>query len=477
MVSPSFVWSAGLVALALGLPAFAEPAARPEVKTFTALTGRLDLSQGEVTNTFHKLKIPTGPIAVYRFVADVVEKDAEGNVIPVPIFDAYLHHHVVGSNHEAYQEEKTKWGPMKPSAFSRSVGFGAGTESRGTPQEFYYPYAFATIEGEDEWIANVHVINTRKLPTETAHHCLECPCTSEDVFTENAVNGFKFASEDCNAELRYENNSVCSVKTYHGGLRCCENGAFCLERSELSKEEPKSTYYLRYTISYSEIVPEIRPLYLASCCDASGDMDHYGNIEYDIPVCNPEIHPGCVHTLSTRQRLDRDGASLFSFRQSRGQLPAVDREVELVFAVGHQHRGGMGMSIYNDATGELVCNSVPQYGSGHEVGNEKDYVVAMTPCTFDPPVRMRASDVIRVVALYNNTLPHTGAMSLMYLAVSDVGTDSVELSAAARAHRAGSFWAYPAVFAGAAVGTLVLALVVVKRVKQRRGYTPLARPN
>ncbi|TMW65802.1 hypothetical protein Poli38472_003567 [Pythium oligandrum] len=452
------------------------PASRPEVKRFTAFTRPLELEQGEVTNTFHRLEIPKGPIAVYRFEADVVEKGDDGKPIPTPIFDAYLHHHVVGSNHKAYAKESGKWAPMKPVNFSRSVGFGAGTESRGTPQEFYYPYAFVTVEGEDEWFANVHVINTRKMTPANAHKCLECPCTSEDVFTKTSVNGRKFFPDSCNAELRHENNTVCAAATYHGGLRCCEEAAFCLEKEDLT-ETPKSTYYLRYTIEYSEVTPENRPLYLAGCCDASGDFTNHGNIEYDIPPCDPIVHPGCVHTLSTRQYLDKDISTPYNFLQGNGDLS--DREVDVVFAVGHQHRGGMGISLYNDATGELICNSVPHYGSGDVVGNEKDYVVAMTTCTFDPPLRMRASDVVRVVSLYNNTMPHTGAMSLMYLAISDVGTTSVALMASVKSDGSSiKLITGSTVFViGGVVAALVVIVGVTKHLKKRRGYSPLLSTN
>ena len=38
--------------------------------TFTALTGALPLYPGEVTNTWHRLDIPSGPLAISEFSAD-----------------------------------------------------------------------------------------------------------------------------------------------------------------------------------------------------------------------------------------------------------------------------------------------------------------------------------------------------------------------------------------------------------------------
>ena len=435
-------------------------ATQPEMKRFTALTPPLSLLQGEVTNTFHRLSIPQGPIAVYRFQADVVEKDAHGNVVPVPTYDAYLHHHVFGSTHTQYDAMKSRKAPMKPTSFSRSVAFGAGTECRGTPQEFYFPYAFMTVEGEDEWLANVHIINTRKMSPERAHRCLECPCTSEDTFTADSVNGMPIHATSCNPQLLDDENTVCSAKTYHGGLRCCQDAEFCLEHGDLEvAASSNATFYLRYSLEYAAIVPENRPLYLAACCDASGSLKHMGNVEYDVPVCDPNTHPGCVHTLSTRQRLNSGSIPLFSYQQ---HSPEPEREVELVYAVGHQHRGGLGIQLYDDASGDLLCASVPKYGSGTEAGNEDGYVVSMSTCTFDPPRRMRTTDIVRVVALYNNTLSHTGVMSLMYMALSDFPLENdarVNTLATASSSTSKWGWLMLGVFAGGVACALVTAFV------------------
>ena len=106
----------------------AAPESMPKVKRHVAYTNPVTLKQGEVTNSFHKLQIPEGPIAVYRFAADVVEKDEKGEFVPVPNFDAYLHHHVVGTDLSVadYKHDKEKWTPMKNNKVSRAVGFGAG---------------------------------------------------------------------------------------------------------------------------------------------------------------------------------------------------------------------------------------------------------------------------------------------------------------------------------------------------------------
>jgi hypothetical protein len=192
----------------------------------------LPLYPGEVTNSFHHIPIPKGPIAIYEFAADILEKDIhDGSIVAVPLTDAYLHHHVVVSNHKSYNHMKHWWSPMKPKDANRGVGFGAGTESRGTPQKFYPPYAFTTVKGEDELLANVHIINTRNVNVMMdANRCLECPCTTVDVnFPTNktlltSVAKRRRSWEKCQLELvgPDEHNTACSVETYHGGILCCE---------------------------------------------------------------------------------------------------------------------------------------------------------------------------------------------------------------------------------------------------------------
>merc|ERR1711907_79807 len=93
--------------------------------------------------------------------------------------------------------------------------------------------------------------------------------------------------------------------------------------------------------------------------------------------------------------------------------------VSLVYAVGHLHVGGLSLDLYDDETGELICHSVPKYGTGEEAGDEKGYLVGMSSCTFDPPLRMTKDAVVRTVARYNNTVPHHGVMALWLMEVAD----------------------------------------------------------
>jgi len=462
--------------------------AQPELKKYESLTRAMPLYPGEVSNSFHTIVIPPGPIALYEFSADVIEIDPEsGDYIQVPLSDAYLHHHVVSSNHSFYAEEENKkhWWPMKhKESGGRGVGFGAGTESRGTVQRFPFPYAFTTIEGEDQLVANVHVINTRDIEVEKAHHCLECPCTREDkdmkfhktsvmdIFikkkeaaymkkhglsmkdfssprtnTSNSSDLLDVVTERrlhwdrCNDELMNAQNSACYPDLYVGGLICCEDGEFCLDEYYKTEEElvalnnsqpndqdptvKQSTYYLRYSLSYSEVVPENKPVYLASCCDTTGNLTARGNIEYDIPqLCDPtdpNVDPSsedCIHEITTVQYLSGGENAIYG---SIDDTQSV-RDVDVVYLVGHLHRGGLEISAYNHETNELICQSLPTYGDGEvkEIGNEPGYINRMSDCSFDPPLRMKTTDKIKLVARYNATQSHTGVMGLFYFAIHDI---------------------------------------------------------
>ncbi|KAL7549998.1 hypothetical protein ACHAWF_013254 [Thalassiosira exigua] len=367
--------------------------------TFTALTGALPLYPGEVTNTWHRLDIPSGPLAISEFSADVVEKDpSTGEIIPVPLSSRR-------TCERARRAGASASGPGRsPAARTRSSHI--RTASRPSRAR------------------NVHVINTRAMPTDDAHRCLECPCTSENRADGpgspllSSVLEKKSGWDKCNAPLVEEENTSCFPDKYYGGLFCCEHGTFCLDKYFLPEEEraaragkgDQSVFYLRYTLTYEPATPEVKPLYLAACCDATGDNDHRSNIEYDIPKCDDDDDE-CIHVLETVQSLH--GAS--------GDADDEKEEyVDVVFMVGHQHRGGLSVAAYL-ADGSTLCESLPAYGTGApgEIGNEPGYINSMSTCSFDPPLRMKTTDEIRVVGTYDASEAHTGVMSLFYIAIAD----------------------------------------------------------
>ena len=102
--------------------------------------------------------------------------------------------------------------------------------------------------------------------------------------------------------------------------------------------------------------------------------------------------------------------------------------IELRHAVGHQHIGGTGISLF--ANGTLLCESVPQYATS---GAEQGFVSKMSGCDFrGAPVRIAGGTPLRVVSSYHAAaapLAHAafqapwvgtmGYMTLMYTLADD----------------------------------------------------------
>jgi hypothetical protein len=286
----------------------------------------------------------------------------------------------------------------------------------------------------------------------------------------------------CNTQLMSESNTACFPASYYGGLICCEHGEFCMDDYFMTEENishadnsTQSVYYLRYTLTYSPLTPETKPLYLAACCDASGNLTSPGNVEYDIPkLCDGPVDDdgdgnACIHKLETVQTLH--GAATGAF----GTGAAVEDEdvyVDVVYIVGHLHRGGISMVAYFAANNSLLCESLPSYGTGSpgEIGNEPGYINSMSTCTFDPPLRMKTTEKIRVVGSYNATEAHTGVMSLFYIAVTAVpGTEDGTAPS-------GGFWKHfqpLAIFVAAGIVVGATWSVVTRygsRATRRSGY-------
>mmetsp|Transcript_25195 Transcript_25195/g.32276 ORF Transcript_25195/g.32276 Transcript_25195/m.32276 type:complete len:154 (+) Transcript_25195:251-712(+) len=143
--------------------------------------------------------------------------------------------------------------------------------------------------------------------------------------------------------------------------------------------------------------------------------------------------------------------------------------------VGHLHRGGISMSSYF-MNGTELCISLPTYGSGmpKEIGNEPGYINSMSTCTFDPPLRMRSSDKIRVVGRYNSSEAHTGVMSLFYIAIADVDAVLESKDQHDIGGRMSKFIQWTILIA---LGCLLIGAIyyyyVSDKANRRRGYEPV----
>lgn len=500
---------------------------QPKRVQYLTFAGPFDLHKGQIAHSLHMMQgVPNRDLsatlpelfAIYSVSVELVTLDdsdsgRERTPRVVTHSDALLRRHVLSRPLERVRAPAMA-GPSAAQALlldspallasQQSILIAGGAEAQGDHAYIFpYPYAFAATGAvstdvsdalalQDQWLVDAHVVNTQNMSSATRARCSDCPCTLEDRKANAMINGEAVVPDRCSAQLTKTHNTACAFETYLGGLHCCVDGEFCLERDALAKHAevngtaaqsanassagvpptpaaaPISSFYLQYSIEYAAADDANRWLYVATCCDASGDLNTPGNVEYDVPACAASTDnndtAACVHNLTTYQRVDSGDLGNPVWDAKRAKIAPVrpslktmsgnasapspstsasatkpplhvnptldpDREVDLVFAVAHQHSGALGIRLYRHATGELLCASLPTYAdddtTSESSGAANDHsrrrrLVGMTPCVFEPAQRLRASDVLRIEALYDNSEARIGAQSLMYLAIHDV---------------------------------------------------------
>jgi hypothetical protein len=109
-------------------------------------------------------------------------------------------------------------------------------------------------------------------------------------------------------------------------------------------------------------------------------------IEYDVPQCTLPSSLDCHHIIN--------------------RTYVAHKDLNVVFAVGHQHVGGEVISLL--VNGNTLCDSTPYYG----VGSESGFLVKISSCTFQKPFLVKKGDRVTVVSKYNNQIYHDGVMAL-----------------------------------------------------------------
>lgn len=413
--------------------------------SFTLYSEPIRLRPGEVHNAFSKpIPVPANireqfkakAMPLNSFSMDIVETDSKtGAERSVPLYEMYNHHYIVhaGSFHEMdiLRQSAPKPGCHAHTMRNAGASFGGGTgaEFRGYPFELPAPYAQMS-PGIEYVMPLLHVINVRQNTS-----LLECPCAPGRVDAQKGTIDGKPLGKmqfNCNEEFIKEANPTCSLSTYTGGLRCCENGVFLPEHPDL--RGPYSEIRMKMSFGFRDEADEAKRPSInvdkTHCCDVTGSMYHNGsfhgaggggNIEYDIPKCASGVSPAkCIHTASTVQTID--------YIPGVGDDP--DELLELVQATGHLHKAALSLDLIDERSGDVVCRVSPLYGSSNQAGDEKGFLVGLKPCKFgfpplSPPPRFRRSDLVRSVAKYNSTEAHTGVMSLWLLKVVRVNTSAI----------------------------------------------------
>jgi hypothetical protein len=398
-------------------------------------------------------------MAVTGFDVDMVRFAADGVESRVPLSSHYLHHYALFFGERRimrniFQDRHMSHllggchimkgaGPMRSPSGSQEydsvfLGSASGAEYRHNPQRYAAPFR-VLLSRPEVWSPYMHIINTNSDLSPTrgtgVSPLLECPCTPQRKI--NATEGPTgtidgkppFPPIQCSPEFAATGNPSCSLSTYVGGFRCCEDGVFLIDTDKecLSpdcSEKSTDTVHMKFTFYYEDAQPDARQLEQSACCDTTADQKFQGNenIEYDVPACAPGTSPDkCIHITESLQPVGH-------FEDGSGHL-ASDL-VDLVFASPHIHYGGISLELIDPATNKTLCevhrtndgSGGVLYGRGSAVGDEDGYLVGLRPCSWggaDAP-RFRRDHLLRTRAVYDASKHHTGVMALWLMSVSAV---------------------------------------------------------
>jgi len=234
-------------------------------------------------------------------------------------------------------------------------------------------------------LINSHAIDTRDVADRIG--CAECRC---DLYNITTDGDGKPLSPD-----------------YGGGLQCCPDGSQCkLKKGSVG---PKRKLYLKYTVTWVEWDSSVVPVrvYVIDVTDKLNiskgiSPKHTCQIEYDVKPWSKGHVNGSGKYLDVR----------------RTKLP-IPTGGYVIYGAGHLHIGGIGSTLYGQDK-RVICSSLPRYGTGNKVGNEKGYIVGMSTCYPQPgSVKITDDETLTLEIRYNNKKGHTGVMGLFYILVAD----------------------------------------------------------
>lgn len=229
--------------------------------------------------------------------------------------------------------------------------FGVGAESRNNPITIPPGYGYL-VTPDTRWFANIHLLRT------------------EGLAGDNAAK----AAKECN-ECYYAPGKGCTPEQ-NGSFFCCGEGDFAGVTScpTAANAPPARDYVLRYTVRYTRSLDALTPLQIGTIT---------------APACLPyyEVHRNESHP---EHRVDN------SMR-----IPASAGPIDVRFAAGHLHTGGINISIV--VNGRVACTSYPRYGTQPGVaGDEKGYLVQMSHCVNGStgPIHLQPGDELGVSAAW-----------------------------------------------------------------------------
>lgn len=432
-------------------------------------------------------KYATSTMAVVGFEVDVLRKNAAGELESVPAYQSYNHHYGVNLHSNAvslkldadgnptgvdsghgkmleYEIRTDVEAPPSNARLSQSFVHGNGQEHRqmfhgappGYAQPLYAPGKFivtpmqiSTNDGTGAKGPHGPVPKIKQQdgrtpadPNGKYSPLLECPCTDRMVIDgkKGTINGH-FMNGDCRAEplsdLLATKNPTCTASTYVGGLSCCPNGGFLLDRNQTVPDFVDETffrfrfYYEDYDTTKHQDINHVE--WAGNGCDSGcgGQCpNNCAHIEWDVVKGQGSVEgPDVAIFQSTFKAGDMlaKSCSMTSAQCMDGRTVDPAKGFKLMMAATHCHAPNcIRQELINVDTGEKLCYGATVLGDSEENYNEADYLFT-PPCLWGnkedglmaPPV-LQLNTTLQMVTVFNSTYGHPGQMGIWQMKAAPV---------------------------------------------------------
>jgi len=256
-------------------------------------------------------------------------------------------------------------------------------------------------------------------------HGATCVCLQKG----GTIDGFSW-NPPCAAwpasDLAKNHNPSCELSTYAGGIACCRGGNFLLDEDQEIPDHIDEVFY-KWRIYFEDWDPKvhIQAVHLEwalNGCDSGGGHKACSVIDYDVPMAPAGTPPAeAVHTVTSHFK----ASDMFTACNARSATYCADPKnvtaagVQLIMAGGHCHAPAcLSLELWNEDTGELLCQVTPALGSGDEAQNEKGYLW-LPHCAWGeaayglkPPPIIHLDTKLRSSKRTNSTYYHPGVMAI-----------------------------------------------------------------
>merc|ERR1712232_1483345 len=229
------------------------------------------------------------------------------------------------------------------------------------------------------------------------------------------------------SDLNATSNPTCLASTYVGGLNCCPNGGFLLDKNQEIPAfvDPVFFRFRFYYEDYNQTAhQDINHVEWASngCDSGCGGKcpNNCGHIEFDVVKgVGSELGPDIQVFQSTfpAGHMLAAECSMKDAQCMDGRIVG-DAGFKLIMAASHCHAPNcIRQELINKDTGEVLCSSETVLGQSEDVFDESGYLFT-PPCLWGddsslmPPPILKKDTMMQRVTGFNSTYGHPGQMGI-----------------------------------------------------------------